>query len=1446
MKNYLKFFSVLIAVMLFLTVVVTGQSNQPFAKKFLSHNQESGNEQNFVKKGGVHVTNYGSPAFNNPNYYYAVVKTAPSDVWYRQAGLSPDGTKIVAQKSYTDGAISRTEIVLMNSNGTAETIISAGNSGVGDIYGYMNPFWSDDGTVIGYAEVHNTNPSKIVGYNLATAISNYIYEPVAPNDANNADFLGSSKTSIVFWDAPPNMTGSADLYIWDGTTRTNITNSVDYKEYEPVSNAAGDKIVYWSGETVAEPINTTHTLTYSGGVWTKDVGFTPIADSYWPYWSTRGDNYIGVTVTSSKDVLIYNSNGSAAFDLTGPGYSGGADQWNFFNTGFEGPNGEMLITSNAGRVNPGRDIVFATPRTNLFVNASSGNDLFPGTQNAPFATIGKAVTEALSGGTINVAAGAYGEVVTVNKALTIIGTGSPSTTKFVLTASPVTITGFAAGSTATVDVQPGGSIQTALSIVSPGGTVNVAAGTYAAFTITSPITLNGSGLVIVNSGSPAMTVSSTGVTINGFTFTFNSASFAIDVTAGAYNVTIINCNFQNTNGGVGNGVRNQGTGTVDARRNYWNASSGPTIASNPAGTGAIAANTSSGTLIYFPWWTDLAHTTFPVLALTSPVNGLTGVSVLPTCSWGSFGGVVSYKLYVDDANDGWVTPLYAVNQGTNLSKLFDAAVTNFPLTNGNTYYWKVAALDVDGNEYPSNTYHFTTTSASVYLSSPSDGSTVYYSPATFTWYTGTSTSGLRFIVQYKYAAAPPANAEDEAFWSGAGFTSLAPTTSLTTTGTLLYGKTYYWRVLIQRTAAPNDYVFYPMANVYNTFTTAGGSTVTIYPSWPTGNATVYTNTPTVYWYLDQYATGLTYVVRYSQHSDVNGSGMLNNIDALELASTSNLYKTFTTLNSGTQYFWQVQATYTADASTSAWSSVVSFTTNIPSTLVIPIPSYPTGGVTVYTTSPTLYWYLSTASSGLYYEIEYDLLANPFTNAADVTTTSTDQLFKQISGLTPGATYHYQIRSKNAAGLNVGPHSAWSSAETFVVAGGTTASYPVSTWPLSNATVYTERPTLYWYLEGSSLGITGYTIKYKKDSAPGSWSGFSPGGPNATEGSYTVVGATTLTKLITVDLTFGGHYYWAVAATGGTTYSEGEFTVVGGSNGVSVILSQPYDGATVYSTSVTLYWYVNGSTSGLQSYTLRYSQSDLHTPYNEVTSIANQYRTISGLTNGATYYWSVAAVYNDGTVWASPWYSFTVNTGSPSIVQPLVGSPQNVTVNTLSPKLSWVLPAPTAANTTYELQLAENPNFQDAKTFSSAKSNMQVDGLVGGKSYFWKVRSKGSNGNTSYYSGTGQFKVNSSVTEVEDKGVIPTQFDLSQNYPNPFNPTTRITYSLPQNSYVTIKIFDMLGQEIRTLVNNEMNAGKYSIDWNADNDLGNKVTSGMYIYRITAGNFVSTKKMVLIK
>ena len=98
----------------------------------------------------------------------------------------------------------------------------------------------------------------------------------------------------------------------------------------------------------------------------------------------------------------------------------------------------------------------------------------------------------------------------------------------------------------------------------------------------------------------------------------------------------------------------------------------------------------------------------------------------------------------------------------------------------------------------------------------------------------------------------------------------------------------------------------------------------------------------------------------------------------------------------------------------------------------------------------------------------------------------------------------------------------------------------------------------------------------------------------------------------------------------------------------------------------------------------------------------------------------------------------------------------------------------------------------------------------------------------------------------DKNVNPDIFALHQNYPNPFNPTTTLRYDLPKDAKVSIMIYDLMGRQVKTLINTQQNAGFKSVIWDAKNNLGQPVSAGMYLYRISAGDFHSVKKMVLLK
>ena len=95
-------------------------------------------------------------------------------------------------------------------------------------------------------------------------------------------------------------------------------------------------------------------------------------------------------------------------------------------------------------------------------------------------------------------------------------------------------------------------------------------------------------------------------------------------------------------------------------------------------------------------------------------------------------------------------------------------------------------------------------------------------------------------------------------------------------------------------------------------------------------------------------------------------------------------------------------------------------------------------------------------------------------------------------------------------------------------------------------------------------------------------------------------------------------------------------------------------------------------------------------------------------------------------------------------------------------------------------------------------------------------------------------------------IAPETYSLRQNYPNPFNPTTSIKYSLPISGKTIVKVYNLLGMEVATLVNSYQSPGDYQVQWNGIDNSGKLVGSGVYLYRIDSGSYQNTRKMVFVK
>ena len=149
------------------------------------------------------------------------------------------------------------------------------------------------------------------------------------------------------------------------------------------------------------------------------------------------------------------------------------------------------------------------------------------------------------------------------------------------------------------------------------------------------------------------------------------------------------------------------------------------------------------------------------------------------------------------------------------------------------------------------------------------------------------------------------------------------------------------------------------------------------------------------------------------------------------------------------------------------------------------------------------------------------------------------------------------------------------------------------------------------------------------------------------------------------------------------------------------------------------------------------------------------------------------------------------------------------------------------------------NFQEVESFNY---DINTQDLLNG-TYYGKIVIEDTNQNLS-----DTLEVILSVDDnvSVDKNIIPKEYMLEQNFPNPFNPFTEIKFSIPKSENVSLIVYDLLGNEVKKIVDSELKEGQYKYKWSGENNLGDKISAGMYFYKIQAGSFIKTKKMILLK
>ena len=222
-------------------------------------------------------------------------------------------------------------------------------------------------------------------------------------------------------------------------------------------------------------------------------------------------------------------------------------------------------------------------------------------------------------------------------------------------------------------------------------------------------------------------------------------------------------------------------------------------------------------------------------------------------------------------------------------------------------------------------------------------------------------------------------------------------------------------------------------------------------------------------------------------------------------------------------------------------------------------------------------------------------------------------------------------------------------------------------------------------------------------------------------------------------------------------------------------------------------------------------------------------------NGMTEF-KVVASMNEGHFHSPPQSGYSLDNIAPGVPTGLMATILETGIH-----LSWDI-SPDDDFQYFNLEISSTADFSDYLTVETVDTayldtDYEIDVTV-----YYRLIAYDDAGNSSEYSVT----IDITVLWADLGIAIPDEFAIHQNYPNPFNPVTTLRYDLPENGHVNITIYDMLGRQVKTLINEYQDPGYRSIIWDATNDYGKPVSAGMYLYQIHAGEYISTKKMVLLK
>lgn len=272
------------------------------------------------------------------------------------------------------------------------------------------------------------------------------------------------------------------------------------------------------------------------------------------------------------------------------------------------------------------------------------------------------------------------------------------------------------------------------------------------------------------------------------------------------------------------------------------------------------------------------------------------------------------------------------------------------------------------------------------------------------------------------------------------------------------------------------------------------------------------------------------------------------------------------------------------------------------------------------------------------------------------------------------------------------------------------------------------------------------------------------------------------------------------------------------------LSSPLNGALSMPLTLTLQW---NKAIEVNSYKLQVATDyDFSNTVADYSGLTDTLKVIGPIKDITKFYWRVFAQSNNGYEYVSPIFNFSTIINIDNI--PKLLKPSNGTTGVAQPlTFKWSKVPDTG---TYEFQIATDSLCHQTVLDRIVRDDtvIVIDSLVTNKKYYWRVKKISSD---LYWS-----KAFSFTTEA-----APIEFKLEQNYPNPFNGTTKFIYSLSNKSKINVQLFNVLGETVATLLDSEIEPGTYFLTVDSA-----RLSSGIYFYQMKAGDFVQTKKMILLR